>query len=98
MSWPSTVLACVVVIAVSVLGLYHIIEPAWIERTLSAVIGYAVGHGIATMRAGGVSPMMSFAKPPPALSPTEQMDADRAMRLKVLYAPKPEKPKEETKP
>ena len=42
--WPTTVLVAVVVISVTVLGVTHVLSEDWIERTLSAALGLALGH------------------------------------------------------
>lgn len=46
LTWPAVVFAVAVLAAVTVLGVTHIVDRDWIERTLSAVLGLVAGFGI----------------------------------------------------
>jgi len=43
-SWPVVALVAVIAVALTVLGVTHNIDQAWLERTFSALVGLALGN------------------------------------------------------
>lgn len=63
-SWPTTVVLVALILSASILGATHVITADWIERTFSAILGFAAGHALGVFRRrGGSDP------PPPPATP-----------------------------
>ncbi len=43
-SWPVVVLLGLVITALVVLGVTHVLDTTWLERTLSAILGFIAGN------------------------------------------------------
>ena len=49
--WPAVIVVSVLLASVTVLGVTHVLDAAWIERTLSAMVGLVVGHTLGSRTA-----------------------------------------------
>ncbi len=57
LSWPMAFILAVLVVCASVLGAMHVLDPTWLERTFSALLGFAVGMGVrANPKSGSSAP------------------------------------------
>lgn len=67
LSWPMAMVLAVLVVCASVLGVTHVLDSAWIERTFSALLGFAVGMGVRQKLPSTPAPSSGNAVAPPSV-------------------------------
>jgi hypothetical protein len=64
-SWPMAVVLVAVIAVSGALAAAHVISADWIERTLTGIIGFVIGHSLGALRERRRPPTIAVVHPPP---------------------------------